>query len=503
MRARLVLVPLAAIAAFALASCDPKGAIAPNAAPETRLFVQFDPGDTTSHTVHHEVHLFWLGTDVDGDVVAYEYRFLPTVDPEGGWVRTTRTDSVFVLPAPTDSVRYGFEVRAIDDAGAVDLTPARQDFDFRNAAPTVSFLTPPTTRDTTYPSMTLQWTGLDPDGDANDLSYRVWLDGANPAEAPVITATTYTIPSAAFRIDGHWSSRPRTVSIQAFDAGGRGSAIVQATWFVRAPVPDTTLDRGALLVVDNMRNAQPGGAAFDNAYNTAIAQSQTPGTWSVLRLEVNQPFRSAADVLQTLSLYDAVAWYRGSENSFAPLTNLLRDYQSSIGAYVENGGRFYLESLDMIDATNSPGILSEAFMREYLGADALYLRRFESDEDSTANWGIQSAYSDTFRTVDPPEIRNNLAILRTTLFADSLRQTQIYSGLRGFVVRDTGNVVLWARDSVLSQRPTFDVPIAVQASHPGGGRFVAVSTPLAGANGFNSAIRFIVKIFNSLKVPGS
>jgi hypothetical protein len=49
-----------------------------------------------------------------------------------------------------------------------------------------------------------------------------------------------------------------------------------------------------------------------------------------------------------------------------------------------------------------------------------------------------------------------------------MTQTQIYGELRGFAVRDTHDVVTWARAGTLSQNNEVDIPIAVSVAQPGG-----------------------------------
>src|SRR5207237_9077744 len=101
MRGRLMprlMTRLGALAAFALAGwaalagCGKghKGPLAPDAPPETRLFVR-GPVDT----VNHVVHLYWFGSDPDGDVVGFEVRLLnPEAPADSAWRFTTRSDSL-------------------------------------------------------------------------------------------------------------------------------------------------------------------------------------------------------------------------------------------------------------------------------------------------------------------------------------------------------------------------------------------------------------------------
>jgi hypothetical protein len=121
-----------ACAAFVIAvGCSPKKVMNPNLPPETSVFVQ-----GSVDTVSYRAHLYWFGSDADGYVVAYELRFLnPDQPADTAWIRTTKTDSVFSVFTPTGTSKPEFEVRAIDDAGLTDPTPATQSFTFSNLPP--------------------------------------------------------------------------------------------------------------------------------------------------------------------------------------------------------------------------------------------------------------------------------------------------------------------------------------------------------------------------------
>lgn len=92
----------------------------PNRLPETYL-VQA-PVDTVEGEVR--LHAYWFGTDADGMVQYFDWR-----RSDGGvlsaWRKTAVTDSVFVLVAGTS---FGLELRAVDDEGAIDPTPASLSF---------------------------------------------------------------------------------------------------------------------------------------------------------------------------------------------------------------------------------------------------------------------------------------------------------------------------------------------------------------------------------------
>src|SRR2546426_1677795 len=167
MRARLALIVLVGLSI--LAGCSPRRTLAPKLPPETTLFIQ-GPVDTVSY----KVHLYWFGSDPDGYVVAYELRIKnPDAPADTQWVRTTRTDSLFKVYTPKGVSQPLFEVRAIDDDGMVDPSPAHQMFKFRNLPPELTIVGAPGPRDTTFASVTVNWVAIDPDGDIRNARFRV------------------------------------------------------------------------------------------------------------------------------------------------------------------------------------------------------------------------------------------------------------------------------------------------------------------------------------------
>src|SRR5690606_17179032 len=89
--------------------------------------------------------------------------------PDAGWVRTTRTDTLILLPIPRGerAANVVFEVRAIDNEGLVDPNPARTVFPIQNAPPSIRFNTFDLPPDTTFTVFSFAWTAQDPEGEAN------------------------------------------------------------------------------------------------------------------------------------------------------------------------------------------------------------------------------------------------------------------------------------------------------------------------------------------------
>ncbi len=485
------------LAPVLLAGCARKKILAVgNLPPETTLFVQ-GPLDT----VNHIVQLYWFGSDPDGDVVGFELRFKnPALPADTQWVFTTRTDSVFTVFSPSGYTMPLFEVRSIDDMGQRDPSPAREDFQLRNQPPTVAFTQRLRTTDTTYASVTLAWSANDPDGDAGAMRFQIALDtlGTIPSALHLVSGSSVTIDTTDFKEGGAYPvTKPRMAFIRAIDDGGRASGWDSVRWVVRAAAAPGLHPR--LLLIDDVPSSNPASVTLDTLYYNTASRNLPAGGYSILRLEHTQPFRSVKDVAQTCRLFDAVIWYRGTQAGFS---SLMRDYQDGLAAYLDGGGRLMIESINLIEGQNASGALRGDWVTRYLGSTDLILSPIAGRSDSTAAWSITSGYVDTID--GNPVLRR--ADLHSTVYQDSLRNNVIAGGLRGFAVRDTGFVALWARDSTLSPRVPRDIPVAVTVPVPespaGPGRVIVFTLPIRGANGFFNAPRFLAKVFQQLGLTG-
>ncbi|MCH7639750.1 MAG: hypothetical protein IH855_09845 [Bacteroidetes bacterium] len=168
---------LAILAYLALtAACDSgiTGEAADNRLPETELAVRVaDLRETLGDgTLVSTVEVNWSGTDPDGFIVSYDFRFydesrLGSVGPEEEWVSTVSRDTTILLPIPPgeSTAAVVFEVRAIDNDGLVDPTPARTIFPIRNSPPEFRIVDAEAPPDTTWPAFSFTWLASDPDGD--------------------------------------------------------------------------------------------------------------------------------------------------------------------------------------------------------------------------------------------------------------------------------------------------------------------------------------------------
>ena len=467
------LLPLAAGALLALAACSTKKTLVPDVPPETGVFVKGE-----LDTVNHIVQLFWFGNDADGMVVGFELRFVnPAAPADTDWVFTTRTDSIFTVYTPGGFTAPRFEVRAIDDAGQHDPSPAIADFSFTNLPAVVTITGAPAARDSVYATATIDWSTVDPDGIVNRISYRVWLDG-NEANARIVTDRTYSIPPADFIDGGQVRAGTRYFVVQPIDDGGLVGTADTATFFVR----DAAGAR--LLVIDDVPSSQQLNYTTDQLYYEAAQRALGPGppapgsAWSLLLLEFNRPFRSITDLEQTLSQFDAVIWYRGDLPA-APLgpASPLRDYQDALVSYVESGGHLLVEGRGLFQSTDvagtTTGSLRPDLAPRLFGGDLVRREIQGRPGDSTTVFGI-----------------NNGRSLKTSMWSDSLRFQAARDGLFCFHYGDTNQVAFWAPPGELASghpgNPPEHLAVGKSVPHPGGGRAIVLAFPLRVGNGFTA-----------------
>lgn len=110
-----------------------------NQPPET--FITAAPGD--SQTAFYRVSMHWGGSDNDGLVSSFDVAVtesLPKLEIQ--WRRTLRSDSTMIIPVgqTQEVLGHRFYVRAIDNEGKVDPTPAWVFFGAKdNISPTIIF----------------------------------------------------------------------------------------------------------------------------------------------------------------------------------------------------------------------------------------------------------------------------------------------------------------------------------------------------------------------------
>ena len=171
------------------------GVVEGNQAPETGTVI-----DTIIRTgedrLTSQVEITWWGDDPDGYVIGFEFTFDQPADESSNWQFTDKTDSIFVLaPSPGfDTMDFRFSVRALDQFGKADPTPASVTYPVKNSKPEVRFDTLSTFPIFNFPVVKMAWVGSDADGEGNLKRYELyWNDTtATPFMVePIVSAATF------------------------------------------------------------------------------------------------------------------------------------------------------------------------------------------------------------------------------------------------------------------------------------------------------------------------
>ena len=150
MKRSTLLAPVAGfLCLLALSACDPQeGDTTPDAnqPPQTHLAMGYFRTDSaqvdTLALSNAVVEMAWWAEDADGTIDHYEYRWNYDLDSLGQelWYETTAESDSFIVMLTTQQDTFRFEVRAYDDLGATDPTPAAVSLPIYNTMPSVAWV---------------------------------------------------------------------------------------------------------------------------------------------------------------------------------------------------------------------------------------------------------------------------------------------------------------------------------------------------------------------------
>lgn len=361
----------------------------PNRLPETFMVVDtiIRSGDDR-FTSTLQVH--WWGTDPDGWVSGYEIRLLGTAD--SAWTFTTSNDSVILLniPAGSDTFDAVFEIRAVDNTGAIDPSPARLTYPVKNSIPTLSFSYPPNGSNplagafpvNSFPVLHFAWQGTDPDGAASIERYELCLNDTTQsgrwlslspaytecilqAESPAASASScFVFPGdrttpLADRLQGLVMADSNRLYVRVIDRSGAKSA-----WMVSRGVFVRAVNHNILLVNAFTPSAIP-NQNVDTVSARMTAQLALAGINQYHELRIfnrsGQTFSdlSANNATQSriFELFDHIIWLGGGGYDFDQNAALA---QYSMGRFLDGGGNL-LMSLTSSAGSPVTGTLYELF----------------------------------------------------------------------------------------------------------------------------------------------
>jgi hypothetical protein len=195
-------------------------------------------------------------------------------------------------------------------------------------------------------------------------------------------------------------------------------------------------------------------------YNTAFDTQLGAGNYTRLELEVNNPFRSPADLTYSFGLFKAVFWY---QENFVNRSGGLTMAEPAIRAFLASGGNLYIDSETLVGTNGA--ITTQPFLEEIVGADSVRTNL----KTLTTNFSLNTSQV----------IRPNLDRPDDPVPYDSLRSVAISTSVDALVMRNSKEAAFLAPPIVLDSTQTEDWVVGVDRVPTGGtGRFVFLTFPL-------------------------
>jgi len=336
-----------------LFSCEKEGSPNENQLPETTFSLDEInlSGDKRLNSI---VRLSWFGTDPDGYVEGYELSFDAI-----NWDFTTSQDSTFRFSLNLDSDTTDIElfVRAIDNQGAADPSPASLIIPIKNTPPEVKFDQKLTVPDTTLLVATVGWEATDLDGEETISSVLISLDRSQWVEINQSATTISIAPANTDAIDtteahiffgtenqafnqtlkGLRLNDTNKIYIKAVDQAGTESEIdSSSTFFLRNKVQDV-LVVGGLAAADQIyqQTLQAINLNYDFLNLAANNGANLPKIWNIsFKLQ--------------LSFYDKLFLYSDESlfsNSFTNVKGMILEFAaSSLQEYANSGGKYLIST---------------------------------------------------------------------------------------------------------------------------------------------------------------
>ncbi len=336
-------------AALSLLACD-RGEALGNQAPETHLAVK-TIDRSGADRLNSKVTMSWYGTDIDGYVQGYELSL------DGiSWKFTTSQDSTFLfaIPAGSDTADITLYVRAMDNFGDRDPSPAMLVFPLKNAPPVAEIDAESQSLGIALGVLTYRWSATDPDGNETILGAEIRFN------------------------NGTWVPIDPKQSMLTFvlepDAGG-SMGPTASLYYGNAPLPGLTeldglVENGGNILQVRIQDIAGAESAVDSALEvtlqrpssdillvsgqTASVTSSFQGwldalslTYDVLDLNANsgeaRPYFWNPTFRHILSHYDRVIAITNPDNALDPVTGatqpLLAHMAQGLQSFTSRGGK--------------------------------------------------------------------------------------------------------------------------------------------------------------------
>jgi len=422
LRSVALLIFAISLTSLLLTSCFTDETVYPgNKPPQTFLSVQAE----SLRIANYRTIINWWGTDQDGHVIGYAYRWDGPWEPEpedrlwgedSSWVFTEATNDTFDVPVIGTYAERTFSIKAIDNNLLADPEPKHQTFRLTNFKPIVNWSD--TTRHPTFDFPSLEaisfaWTPEDYDGRGTIKFARLWLDTIDGEDPELSTITVASDTVGAF-FPEHFQGRvgERTVYMQVYDRSMTPSDTISWTWLVVEP-------QGEYLLIDNAWPYRNSAADKQDNFWKGRMDALYAGNYHVYDVETQGVFRSAQEVLPIFQLFKGVVWYgikyySNEGGSSAVVDEAMKTgltlAENSLIPYAESGGKVVI-SAHNIFGTNAG--LSDSFAEDEFGVKEIY-HHFDANADADISDGmlprlvyVQSRGN--FGDIDSLKVKKNLS----------------------------------------------------------------------------------------------
>lgn len=327
-----------------------EGSLSSNPNPETFMAIN-KIERSGENRLTTRVDAYWWGTSSNGYVVGFEV----SIDSMKTWTYTTKNDSsiLLIIKQGSDTADIDVFVRAIDNTGQKDLTPASLKYPVRNTAPSIFMANIAGKKPSvSFPAVHFFWTTNDADGLQDINGFDVFLNDT--------ASSAYTLPSSVLditiqadtsfsnecfvftgtktkaldlRIKGIKYDSMNYFYVRAFDKAGLRSKFAKDSIFIKKPKSKVLFVNGyfsSIVIPQNFITSRM--SAFAPVYDLIIIYKRDA--------QQNYEEQSPDELTQSrvFSFFKNIIWIsdEGSTSSTLSLA------QQSTSMFFENGGTMFM-----------------------------------------------------------------------------------------------------------------------------------------------------------------
>lgn len=424
-----------------------KGELSASKEPDTKISVEAINLDGENR-LRSKVRLSWFGTDVDGYIVGYEV----SLDNQN-WKFTTQQDSIFLFDLPNGQITSDVDlyVRAIDNDGLTDATPAYLKVPIKNSPPTANFINERGPQDTAYSAATFFWTAADQDGNSSISEVQLkfnqgdWFTiSTSQSLVSFLLDSVVQSGSASAQLYYGTQTTPQTTVVNGLNANGSNELYIRAIDLAGAESKIDTAD------AFYFKNKTPGVSLLwinGHSQNIAVEYKNYLDTNNLQYDALNygieqggrQPLYWNPTFRLTLSQYKKVFINASSAeytNTVTGQTNtLLRSVAPVIQNFTTGGGKVFVTT--SFTKTNVVDVLSGPFPIEGLVISPSGQARISNDSNVVA----QPAFI-SLPNLQPQTVQFGIVPIQASADAVNLYRGQLsrLSGWTGDNLMGTGRV---------------------------------------------------------------